>query len=61
MYYRKNTVNAMQTAMTALILLTSMSSFSCDVVFFPIHCFFLPAIHPLAVVVIFTGHSTDCV
>ena len=31
MYYRKDAVNAMQTAMIALILLTSMSSFSCDV------------------------------
>ena len=75
MYYRKNTVNAMQTAMIALILLTSMGSFSCDVVFFPIHFFFLPAIvhsasliyffepavHPLAVVVILTIRSTECV
>ena len=76
MYYRKDAVNAMQTAMIALILLTSMSSFSGVVVFFfPIHCFFLPAIvhsalliyffepaiYPLAVVVIFTARSTDCV
>ena len=76
MYYRKNTVNALQTAMIVLILLTSMSSFSYEVVFFfPIHCFFFPAIvhsaspiclfepaiRPLAVVVIFTARSTDCV
>ena len=76
MYYQKNTVNAIQTAMIALILLSSMSSFSYDVVFFfPIHCFFLPAIvhsalpiclfepaiRPLAVVVIFTARSTACV
>ena len=34
----------MQIAMIALILLTGMSSFSYDVVFFAIHCFFFPAL-----------------
>ena len=36
--------NAMQTAIIALILLAGMSSFSCDVVSFVIHCFLFPAI-----------------
>ena len=66
----------MQIAMTALILLTGISSCSCDVVFFPIHfffpaivqlhsasllCLFEPAIRPLAVDVNSTVRSTDCV
>ena len=48
MYIRKNTVNAIQIAMTALILLTDMNSFSCDIVF---------CSHPL----LFTSsNSTQC-
>ena len=77
MYYQKHTVNAMQAAMIALILLTIiLSIFSYDVVFFfRIHslflpavvhsaspiCLFEPAIRPLAVVVILTARSTGCV
>ena len=33
MYIRKNTVNAMQIATTALVLLTGINSFSCDIAF----------------------------